>query len=145
MARSNGGIIGVSNKTSFGKCVQTVKTSTGNVTTQSGTRIVKTLLVAGGGGGGRTHAAGGGGGGLRIVEVPVCGSTAVPVVVGAGGAGGTSPVPAPADNPGSNGSVSSITGNDCTTVSAAGGGGGGGGNAVGVAGGSGGGSSPAPG
>ena len=67
MARTNGGIIGKRNLTSFGKCKQTVKTSSGNVTTQSTTRFVETLLVAGGAGGGRTHAGGGGGGGLRIV------------------------------------------------------------------------------
>ena len=52
MARTNGGIIGVSNKTSFGKCTVTSKTSSGDITTQPGTRVVQTLIVAGGGGSG---------------------------------------------------------------------------------------------
>ncbi len=54
---ANGGVIGKTNKSSFGKGTVTSKTSTGAVTTQPGTRIVKTLVVAGGGGGG---ASGGG-------------------------------------------------------------------------------------
>ncbi len=60
---ANGGIIGKSNKTSFGTNLQTVKTSTGSLTTQPGTRIVDGLLVAGGGGGGSAFGGGGGGGG----------------------------------------------------------------------------------
>ena len=52
MARSNGGIIGIINKTSFGKSKQTVKTSSGDITLQPGTRVVRTAVVAGGGGGG---------------------------------------------------------------------------------------------
>ena len=55
----NGGIIGPTNTTSFGKNTITSKTSSGPLTTQPGTRIVKTLIVAGGGGG---MAQGGGGG-----------------------------------------------------------------------------------
>ena len=50
MARTNGGIIGKTNKTSFGKCTVTSKTSTGCVTLQPGTRVVKTAIIAGGGG-----------------------------------------------------------------------------------------------
>jgi len=50
MARSNGGIIGVSNKASFGKCTVTTKTSSGTITTQPGTTVVQALIVAGGGG-----------------------------------------------------------------------------------------------
>ena len=49
MARTNGGIIGVKNITSFGKNTQTVRTSSGNVCTQAGTRIVQVGIVAGGG------------------------------------------------------------------------------------------------
>ena len=52
MARTNGGIIGVSNKASYGNCTVTIKTSSGDITTQPGTRVVETLIVAGGGGGG---------------------------------------------------------------------------------------------
>ena len=72
----NGGILGVSNKTSFGKCTVTSKTSSGNVCTQPGTRLAKVLVVAGGAGGGGaggnntngtngTANTGGGGGGAR--------------------------------------------------------------------------------
>ena len=49
---ANGGIIGPVNVTSRGKNKQTVKTSTGDITTQSTTRLVKAVIVAGGGGGG---------------------------------------------------------------------------------------------
>ena len=66
---ANGGIIGVSNKTSFGKCTVTIKTSSGCVSLQSGTKIIKTAVVAGGGGGGGGYAGGGAGGGSGIVIV----------------------------------------------------------------------------
>ena len=56
----NGGIIGPTNVTSRGKNTVTSKTSSGDVTTQPGTRLVETLVVAGGGGG---PCGGGGGGG----------------------------------------------------------------------------------
>ena len=62
MPRTNGGIIGKRNVTSFGKNKVTSQTSTGTITTQPGTRFVDTLVVAGGGGGGSTRAGGGGGG-----------------------------------------------------------------------------------
>ena len=93
MPRTNGGIIGKRNVTSFGKCTQTVKTSStpSAVTTQPGTRLVKTLIVAGGGGagGGASRAGGGGAGGARNLELPVCGNTALgAVTIGASGAGG---------------------------------------------------------
>ena len=52
MARTNGGIIGKTNKTSFGKCTVTTQTSTGCLTTQPGTRVINMLVVAGGGAGG---------------------------------------------------------------------------------------------
>ena len=60
---ANGGIIGPENKTSFGKCTVTTKTSSGDLTTQSGTRVVQTLVVAGGGAGAGGNNADGGGGG----------------------------------------------------------------------------------
>ena len=91
----NGGIIGPVNVTSRGKNTQTAKTSSGTVTTQPGTRLVDTLVVAGGGGGGagdgggQGGGAGGGAGGLRTSSsVPVCGNSSLTVVVGGGGAGG---------------------------------------------------------
>ena len=89
MARTNGGITGKRNVASFGKCKQTVKTSSGNVCTQPGTRLVKTLIVAGGGGGGTydgtagTGGAGGGGAG----SVATAASTAGTVNTGGGGGG----------------------------------------------------------
>ena len=43
--KSNGGIIGKVNKTSFGKDKVTDKTATGNVCLQSGTRVVKQLSL----------------------------------------------------------------------------------------------------
>ena len=50
MARTNGGLIGKRNITSFGKCKVTSFTSSGNLCTQSTTRVVQSLIVAGGGG-----------------------------------------------------------------------------------------------
>jgi hypothetical protein len=44
MGSPNGGIIGVINPTSFGKCTQTVTTSSGPLTTQPGTRLVQQQL-----------------------------------------------------------------------------------------------------
>ena len=49
---ANGGIIGPINVTSRGKNTITAKTCSGTVTTQPGTRLVRTVVVAGGGGGG---------------------------------------------------------------------------------------------
>jgi hypothetical protein len=67
MAKSNGGIIGALNPTSFGKCTVTSQTiASGTVTTQPGTRVAQYLVVAGGGGGAGNYTGGGGGaGGLR--------------------------------------------------------------------------------
>ena len=64
MPRTNGGIIGKINVTSFGKNTQTTRTSStpSAVTTQPGTRLVKALVVAGGGSG---AGAGGGDGGVQ--------------------------------------------------------------------------------
>ena len=109
MAKSNGGIIGALNPTSFGKCTVTSKTSSSPLTTQPGTRLVSYAVVAGGGGGGNFFNGGGGGaGGFRIsCSFSVCGATAYPITVGAGGAGGTSPS-ANAPN-GSNSVFSTIT------------------------------------
>jgi hypothetical protein len=88
MGSPNGGIIGVINPTSFGKCTVTSTLATGSttLTTQPGTRLVQTLVIAGGGGGG-TGGGGGGAGGLRLICASVCGATSYPITVGAGGAG----------------------------------------------------------
>ena len=59
---ANGGILGKTNKTSFGKCTVTTKTSTGTVTTQAGTRVVQAVIVGGGGGGNVGFSSQGGGG-----------------------------------------------------------------------------------
>jgi hypothetical protein len=87
MGSPNGGIIGVINPTSFGKCTVTIKTaSCSSISLQPGTRVVSTLLVAGGGGGARDRSGGGGGGGVREFQINASGS--VSVVIGAGGAAG---------------------------------------------------------
>ena len=69
---ANGGIIGPINVTSRGKNTITSKTSSGNICTQSGTRLVQTLVVAGGGGGGVTGAGGGAGGFRTSCSISVC-------------------------------------------------------------------------
>ena len=96
----NGGIIGPINVTSRGANTQTSRTSStpSAVTTQPGTRLIKTLIVAGGGGGGggtsscgggggsNGGAGGGGAGGLRNLEIQTKGNTALgAVTIGAGG------------------------------------------------------------
>ena len=99
MARSNGGIIGTSNQTSFGKCTVTTTIATGSttLTTQPGTRLVDYLVVAGGGGSGSNScgsAGGGGAGGYRTcTSISVCGSTPYPITVGGGGAVNTPGTP----------------------------------------------------
>ena len=119
----NGGILGVSNKTSFGKCTVTAKTSStpSAVTTQPGTRFIDTIIVAGAGGGGDDGGGGGGAGGTRRINcISVTGGAALgAVVIGAGGAGGNSP------GPGVKGIDSSIA-VDGTTYTSTGGGAGGG-------------------
>ena len=76
MARTNGGIIGKANLSSFegGLGSTTTKNSSGNITVQPGTRRVQALIVAGGGGGGNSSPlaggmGGGGAGGYRCVEI----------------------------------------------------------------------------
>ena len=70
---ANGGIIGRTNKTSFGSNKITAKTSTGCHTTQPGTRVIQALLVAGGGGGAYNGSGGGGAGGVRCISsINVC-------------------------------------------------------------------------
>ena len=86
MAKSNGGIIGAINPTSFGKCTQTVTTASGNLTTQPGTQLLDILLVGGGGGGGNNQGGGGGGGGAQVFQsVPVTTNTSYPLIIGGGG------------------------------------------------------------
>ena len=128
MARTNGGIIGKSNKTSFGKNTQTVHTSSGTKTFQPGTRVIKTLIVAGGASGGSDQGGGGGAGGLRIIDSINLSTNSAPITIGAGGT---------AKNSGSNSNVVGI----CGTVLSTGGG------AQGTPGGSGGGAygNPGPG
>jgi hypothetical protein len=136
MGSPNGGIIGVINPSSFGKCTQTVTTSSGPLTTQPGTRLVSYAVVAGGGGGGASRAGGGGAGGLRTCSsFAVCGATPYSITIGAGGSGGTSP--------GGGASQKGVAGNPSifSTITSTGGGFGGGGSCrSGGAGGSGGGS-----
>ena len=115
----NGGILGVSNKTSFGRCTVTTTTSTGCITLQPGTRVVSAMIVAGGGGSGTGHPSsgvgGGGSGGGGMILIPeISASGCAPVVIGSGGSAG------------SIGSTDGGTGNDTTAFSLTAKGGGGG-------------------
>ena len=65
---TNGGVIGVSNKSSFGKNTVTSITSTGCHTTQPGTQLLSAELVAGGGSGNTNQGGGGGAGGFITVS-----------------------------------------------------------------------------
>lgn len=76
----NGGIIGPVNTTSRGKNTVTSKTSSGDITLQSGTRLVQTAIIAGGGAGG--DRGGGGAGGLRNIEISAQGTATA--TIGAG-------------------------------------------------------------
>ena len=140
---ANGGIIGPNNVTSFGKNKVTSITSTGPTSpalaaTNSGTRLVKALIVAGGGGGGDDASAGGGGGGTRNLEIETKGNIALgEATVGGGGAGAPAYCTA-----GSSGTDSSLVVCGTTYTSTGGGGGGsgdGGPGGIGRPGGSGGG------
>ena len=116
----SGGIIGKVTKTSFGKNKVTAVTSTGNYTTQPGTRAVHSVVIAGGGGGGADKGGGGGAGGLLNTPcTAVSGNTAYPITIGAGGTRANYP-PALGEN-GSN----SIAVFGCTTLTGTGGGRGG--------------------
>ena len=120
---ANGGVLGVSNKTSFGKNTVTAKTSStpSAVTTQPGTRFINTLVVAGGGAAGMDNSGGGGAGGvLQTNCVPVSGCQALGAVVIGGGAATN---PAPGSGRGGSGTNSSLV-VGCTTYTATGGGGG---------------------
>ena len=120
---SNGGVIGVSNKTSFGDNKVTSKTSStpSAVTVGSGTRLIDTLVVAGGGAAGMDNSGGGGAGGvLRTNCLSVSGNQALGAVVIGGGAATN---PAPGSGRGGSGSNSSLV-VGCTTYTATGGGGG---------------------
>ena len=136
MANTNGGIIGKSNNASFGKNVTTVKTSTGSVTLQSGTRLIQTAIVSGGGAGGKYG--GGGAGGVRNLS-SLSVQSSVPITIGGGGT--ASPPSGNDGSPGVNSSIITL----CGTHSSTGGGTGRGGdtpsNGPGTPGGSGGGGS----
>ena len=143
MGSPNGGIVGVINPTSFGKCTVTSQTSSGTLTTQPGTRLANVAVIAGGGSGGNLGSniagGGGGGGGLALTNsYSVCGTTGYPITIGAGGS--NSPA---CGSPGSDSNI--VIGS--TTITGKGGGKGGsynsgtGGNQNGSPGGSGGGGS----
>ena len=126
MARTNGGIIGVVNKSSFGKNTVSSQTSDGNICTQAGTTLIDATVVAGGAAGGVNGNSGGGGGagGFRnFSSILISAGAAVPAVVGGGGA--AIPAPGCQTGNGNNGSLSKIT-VACVAYQSAGGGGGGG-------------------
>jgi hypothetical protein len=88
MGSPNGGIIGVINPTSFGKCTQTVTTSSTTLTTQPGTRISSNISCCWWWRIWWDQQVGGGGaGGFRTGCASVCGATGYPITVGGGGAG----------------------------------------------------------
>jgi hypothetical protein len=95
---------------------------------------VNFLVIAGGGGGG-SIGGGGGAGGYRTSTQTVTGGTAITVTVGDGGAGSVGA----AQDPGIQGSSSSISGSGLTTITSAGGGAGSTDDENGTTGGSGGG------
>ncbi len=83
---ANGGVIGKTNKVSFGKCTVTTKTSSGTITTQPGTTLAAMTVVGGGGAGGGNAGGGGGAGGMVLHPgIQVCGTTHYTVTVGGGG------------------------------------------------------------
>jgi hypothetical protein len=71
MGSPNGGIIGVVNPTSFGKCTVTSVTASTPAFAQPGTRLASVAVVAGGGGGGSGIGgfSGGGAGGLKNLRI----------------------------------------------------------------------------
>ena len=85
----NGGIIGKTNSTSFGKNKTTKVTASGCYTTPSTVGAVQVAVIAGGGGGGGDKGGGGGAGGLLNpgAVIPVTASTGYPVTIGGGGGG----------------------------------------------------------
>ena len=120
---ANGGVIGTSNKSSFGKNTVTTVTATGNSSFRSGTRLVDATVVAGGGGGGVNGNSGGGGGagGFRnFTNIVVPGN--VPVTIGGGGAG--FPAPGCQTSNGTPGDDTKITVGSTEYTSTGGGGGG---------------------
>jgi hypothetical protein len=125
-----------------GQLVETTFTSSNaSWSVPTGVTGIWALVVGAGGGGGATSTAtasnsSGGGGAGQIIETffTVSGDTTLNVTVGAGGAGATTQ-----GTKGSNGSASSVIGNQSSTtyVTASGGGGGGGGASANVSGNSG--------
>ena len=115
----NGGIIGASNVPTAANPGNKVTTFTSNGCFNR-TVASATVIVIGGGGGGSQG--GGGAGGMRITECHPLPASAVPVTIGAGGAG--RPAPTSPSSPGTSGSASTF--GSSTPLSAPGGGGGGG-------------------
>lgn len=91
----NGGIIGKTNSTSFGKNKTTQVTASGCYTTPSTVGAVQVAVIAGGGGAGGDKGGGGGAGGLLNpgAVIPVTASTGYPVTIGGGGGGSPQPSP----------------------------------------------------
>ena len=138
----NGGIIGVSNAASnLYVDKMTLFTGSGCFTKASANPEAPgkatVVVAAGGGGGGWDGGGGGGAGGMIIKQCHVLPASAVPVTIGAGGAGATG------NNDRGDTGANSVFGSACAPITAAGGGGGGSENCAparcGIAGGSGGG------
>ena len=115
----NGGIIGASNVPTAASPAAKVTTITSNGCFNRAVASATVIVVGGGGGGAQ---GGGGAGGVLVTECHPLPTDAVPVTIGAGGAG--RPGPGGYCAPGTSGSASTF--GSATPLSAPGGGGGGG-------------------
>ena len=124
--RNNGGITGVSNKSSGGGNVVTNLTSSQSFTVQESTTEVDVLVVAGGGGGGAQGGGGGAGGFRDLKNQTVLPGSSIPITVGAGGVGGYFGGPVPASDVTPTSGSDSVFGNPVNPITSTGGGRGGG-------------------
>ena len=124
--RNNGGITGVSNKSSGGGNVVTNLTSSQSFTVQESTTEVDVLVVAGGGGGGAQGGGGGAGGFRDLKNQVVLPGSSIPITVGAGGVGGYFGGPVPASDVTPTSGSDSVFGNPVNPITSTGGGRGGG-------------------
>jgi hypothetical protein len=106
---ANGGIIGPVNDPIIESDLVTPFTASGCFTARTGQPSVTILVVAGGGSGGTQSGGGGGAGGLRLISCQPVSSSAIPIVIGGGGAGRGGPLHGgPFEAPGTRGTDSSF-------------------------------------
>ena len=124
--RNNGGITGVSNKSSGGGNVVTNLKSSQNFTVQESTTEVDVLVIAGGGGGGAQGGGGGAGGFRDLKNETVVPGSSIPITIGAGGVGGYFGGPVPASDVTPTSGSDTVFGNPVNPITSTGGGRGGG-------------------